>query len=449
MKCAKCGSELPDKVSYCPYCGQKISKYMARAFYPRFIWGIVISFLIVVALLGGMTFYSYYQNTHLPSFIGLTSKAAIVLTQKYGLPYRIVTDTSNYEKDTVFEQSHSKETPVDSVDELVLTVSLGPPVAVPDVTNLDEQYAISELSTSGFSVGEIEYVYSSTVDKGKIVKTIPEATELTTPGAQITLQVSKGEKIILPDLEGESFEKAKDVLLELGLLVAQDKEYSDTIPEGCVVRIKPYSYAFEEGDEVTVFVSLGKGTTVPKVTNKTEQEAIDELHQAGFYNISVIYEETIQDSVSGYEGKVTRQSLTGKANLTDAIELSVEKPFVDIRKVNFSVNYVGGVDVTISFKNTGNKVINYINVEMAYYNRVGDPARCDIYDTHIMTLNYTGPLDVGEQQDAYWDATIYNSATACLWPKKITLIFQDGERQTIHNNTYWYSSDYAGGSPKN
>ena len=372
MKCAKCGSELPDKVSYCPYCGQKISKYMARAFYPRFIWGIVISFLIVVALLGGMTFYSYYQNTHLPSFIGLTSKAAIVLTQKYGLPYRIVTDTSNYEKDTVFEQSHSKGTPV-----------------------------------------------------------------------------SKGEKIILPDLEGESFEKAKDVLLELGLLVAQDKEYSDTIPEGCVVRIKPYSYAFEEGDEVTVFVSLGKGTTVPKVTNKTEQEAIDELHQAGFYNISVIYEETIQDSVSGYEGKVTRQSLTGKANLTDAIELSVEKPFVDIRKVNFSVNYVGGVDVTISFKNTGNKVINYINVEMAYYNRVGDPARCDIYDTHIMTLNYTGPLDVGEQQDAYWDATIYNSATACLWPKKITLIFQDGERQTIHNNTYWYSSDYAGGSPKN
>lgn len=162
---------------------------MARAFYPRFIWGIVISFLIVVALLGGMTFYSYYQNTHLPSFIGLTSKAAIVLTQKYGLPYRIVTDTSNYEKDTVFEQTHSKGTPVDSVDELVLTVSLGPPVAVPDVTNLDEQYAISELSSSGFSVGEIEYVYSSTVDKGKIVKTIPEATELTTPGAQITLQV--------------------------------------------------------------------------------------------------------------------------------------------------------------------------------------------------------------------------------------------------------------------
>lgn len=474
MKCQVCGQPVDDKCRFCPFCGNRIeansedvsvqqnqTKSAARGSHIKkiaLLSVLVMASLFIVATLAflGTKLYSDYQKTHLPNFVGLTETEAQSLADKYSLSVRFGKDVSDFEKGIVCEQSLEKGTDIQAVETLKLTISLGPAVPLPNVVDMEKEQAISELTSYASLISSIEYVYDNTVEKGKVIRTEPAASELIAPEGTVKLFVSKGKEIIVPDLQGKTFEEAETMLLELGVSVSREEQYHDTIERGCVISANKKSLA--EGETITLSVSLGKDNRIPipLVCGMTEQEALNEMHTAGFNNVTIVYQDTAilisanDANTLGGGSIVEKQSIKNKADPSETITLYVMKACLDIPSLGFSINSAGGVEVNMQLKNTGQKVIHYVDIEMAYFNRVGDAAICDIRRTNRMNLNFIGPLQVGEQEEAYWDATIYNYSTACLSPKKIVVTFEDGTKQTITNdfNYYWYSNDYIGGAPK-
>lgn len=70
-------------------------------------------------------------------------------------------------------------------------------------------------------------------------------------------------EISIPDLTGESFEEAQDILKELGLDVEREEIFSEETDVDHVVRTNPRAHAtVKEGASVSVYVSVGPETEV-------------------------------------------------------------------------------------------------------------------------------------------------------------------------------------------
>ena len=98
-------------------------------------------------------------------------------------------------------------------------------------------------------------------------------------------------QVEVPDVVGEEQAAAQEIIEDADLAFRAVPEASDEVPAGQVIRTDPEAGAeAEAGDTVTAFVSQGPdAVTVPEVSNLTQQQAIDELVEAGFAreNISV------------------------------------------------------------------------------------------------------------------------------------------------------------------
>ncbi|MEO9322377.1 Stk1 family PASTA domain-containing Ser/Thr kinase [Nocardioides sp. C4-1] len=90
----------------------------------------------------------------------------------------------------------------------------------------------------------------------------------------------------VPQVVGLTEDQARAAIGEAGLTVGEpvQTENSDTVPTGQVIRQSPAAEDYVAPDtEVTFVVSLGEAQlTVPDVTRKPLNEAIDELRAAGF-----------------------------------------------------------------------------------------------------------------------------------------------------------------------
>ena len=140
----------------------------------------------------------------------------------------------------------------------------------------------------------------------------------------------------VPQLCGKTYEEAAAKAEDYGFTVTcSDREYSDTIPAGCVISQSPDAGgAYKNGNSISVVVSLGMDTdTIPDLVGMTLDEAREALAAMGMEIGSVTYR--ISDVAIGY---ICGQSLPagsdGKAG--DIIDVSVsalEANFVELPDV--------------------------------------------------------------------------------------------------------------------
>lgn len=139
---------------------------------------------------------------------------------------------------------------------------------------------------------------------------------------KITLTVNQeNQYIVLPKLVGTSL---RDTLIDLkafGLKVNIIKEYSQSIPSGIIFASSHQEgSAMKSGDNVTLYVSLGKQTlnvSVPDLTGKSEQEAIALLEKKGFRLGEVRYENSFSKS-----GTVISQGTAAGISLPQGSKIS-------------------------------------------------------------------------------------------------------------------------------
>ena len=88
----------------------------------------------------------------------------------------------------------------------------------------------------------------------------------------------------MPQLKDKTFAQASDELtnLNLNLRISQEKENSDTVEKGKVIRSEPaYGQEVKKGDSVTLWISEGpKQTEVPQVWGMDIVKALDILERS-------------------------------------------------------------------------------------------------------------------------------------------------------------------------
>ena len=194
-------------------------------------------------------------------------------------------------------------------------------VQVPTVAGSTQDEAIGLLEEAGLDY-RIQEREDESTEKGIVISSTPEAGARVDKGTTITLFVSKGNEYAkMPNVVDVSLEQAKSQLEGMGLKVTVNNEYDDTIEENRVISSSPAAgETVKLGTTVTLTVSKGKEkTTMPYVVNKSYDDAVYALSQAGLNVGSVSYE----NSSNIAEGYIIRQGLDANSQVDRG-------PYVDL-----------------------------------------------------------------------------------------------------------------------
>lgn len=171
----------------------------------------------------------------------------------------------------------------------------------------------------------VTYDYNDEYEKGYVYEQTPKAGEMVKGGRvrTISLKVSLGkENNLMPDLAGQSEANAMSQLkaMNLGLNVRREEESSDTVPAGSVTRTDPAAETeLQEGQSVTVYVSLGSGK-MPELKNQSKENAKSILDAMNL-NLRITYlEEESDDTASG---NVTRTVPASDSQLSRGQQVTV------------------------------------------------------------------------------------------------------------------------------
>lgn len=183
-----------------------------------------------------------------PDLSGLTSAQARSTIESANLISR--EETSRYHDDIpiglVIDQFPLAGTTITSTSVVTFAVSLGPePILMPDVVGLRASDAQARLIQLGFQVEMVEQA-SQTMDAGFVIRSEPGPNTRPLRGDTITLYVSIGDVVRIPDVTGMQEAEAREVIQAAGLFVSfvdyqgPDKiENFDSIPPGTVVSSVP------------------------------------------------------------------------------------------------------------------------------------------------------------------------------------------------------------------
>lgn len=167
-------------------------------------------------------------------------------------------------EDQVLSQSPKTGEKVDPTkDEIVFEVSDGPKtIKIGDYSGLTYEEAKESLLQLGIVESQIRRTEANdeTIPMGEVISQDPVSGTALTSQETITLKVSLGSGYItLDDLAGQAQATAEATLTNQGLKYTEQQEFSDTVPEGNVIRTDPGAGAssVKAGDTVTVYVSKG------------------------------------------------------------------------------------------------------------------------------------------------------------------------------------------------
>ena len=135
------------------------------------------------------------------------------------------------------------------------------------------------------------YDYDDTVETGKVISQTPEGGTPVAEQSTVTIVISRGPKAVeVPSVLGESYEKAKSTLEEMGLVVDYVEEYADSVEPGYVI-----AQSIKSGKNVPA------GTTITLTVSIEEEPVLYE-----FYGVYAAPAEAVSATYSlvGVDGEV-------------------------------------------------------------------------------------------------------------------------------------------------
>lgn len=156
-------------------------------------------------------------------------------------------------------------------------------------------------------------------------------------------------------------------------------------------------------------------------------------------NVAKISSSGVVKGVS--KGTVTITATCGGVKYTCKLTVKHQDPVV-VDKIDWDINFLDGVEPSITLRNNTSKDVKYIDIYTYYRNRFGDPAYCDIWDSDNRVLTVESGLDAKSTKTFYWDAVIYNANVSRIDITDIIVTYVDGSTQTIFSNVSWCDSNY-------
>ncbi len=187
--------------------------------------------------------------------------------------------SDTYAEGRIISQSEEKGAKLDKNTTIYVVISTGVgEVPVPNVVGMDKSTAETTLRNQGF-YPSFDYSYSEQ-ENDKVISQSPVGDTKAKKGETVTVILSRGkEPILMPGVQGKPEAEAKAQLEALRLSVTTTSDYSDTVPEGCVIwQSVEEGKPLEENAAVTICISMGKEiTTLYYSLNNYEIPKLDQI----------------------------------------------------------------------------------------------------------------------------------------------------------------------------
>ena len=171
----------------------------------------------------------------------------------------------NTEKDTVISQSNTGN--IKRSTALIFNVSLGDknslkPIKLKDLKNESLLHAEVYLGRNGI-LYELKYDFSNTIKKGNVITSSVKEGTTVKPDEKITLTISKGKEIKVPNLKNKTMSYITKWMVENNIQINYKDRYDNNIKSGRVIESN-----YKEGDIIeegtTVDIIFSKGPLVMK-----------------------------------------------------------------------------------------------------------------------------------------------------------------------------------------
>lgn len=171
----------------------------------------------------------------------------------------------NIKKDTVISQSNTGN--IKRSTALIFNVSLGDknslkPIKLKDLKNESLLHAEVYLGRNGI-LYELKYDFSNTIKKGNVITSSVKEGTTVKPDEKITLTISKGKEIKVPNLKNKTMSYITKWMIENNIQINYKDRYDNNIKSGRVIESN-----YKEGDIIeegtTVDIIFSKGPLVMK-----------------------------------------------------------------------------------------------------------------------------------------------------------------------------------------
>lgn len=254
----------------------------------RGVLAIIAAVLLVFGVGAGVWYINSGQFTKVPAVLTQTEAQARERLDAAGLDVGEVKHaySDTVKRGTVISTDPEPGARIRGNDSVTLTLSDGPEtVKVPDVKGSRLDKAKDLLKTDGLEPGLVTEAFSEDVLKGFVISSSPDAGTERRAGSAVSLVVSKGVPIDVPDVTGQDLDDARAELEEAGLVVeVSTSEINSEFDKGQVAAQSPgEDKQVADGDTVTLTLSKGpEMVEVPDVVGASVDDARAELQEAGF-----------------------------------------------------------------------------------------------------------------------------------------------------------------------
>jgi serine/threonine-protein kinase len=196
-------------------------------------------------------------------------------------------------------------------------------VTIPDVSGLNYDDAVSSLSTKGFVIGKTNTMTDDKIEKGKVIKTDPEAGTTAKEGTKVNLYTSSGKKKYeLSDYTGRLYDDVASLLKGQDFKhITKTEVYNDSDP-GTIIEQDPPAGKKVSPDSGVITFKVSKGLkkiTLKDLTQYSSKAAQDYAQSEGLaFDAS---QQQYSDTVPA--GMVISQSPTAGTEMQKGDKVSV------------------------------------------------------------------------------------------------------------------------------
>jgi len=130
---------------------------------------------------------------------------------------------------------------------------------VPNVKGQPIALAVEAITNADFTMGDVKPASSETVETGKVVRQWPWPIIPVARGSIVTIYVSNGPPVVVPNVVGKTREYAFSAILTAGLTISTITEQnSTTVQAGKIISQNPSAGTkIRKGNSIALVISKG------------------------------------------------------------------------------------------------------------------------------------------------------------------------------------------------
>ncbi len=249
--------------------------------FPR--WAIAVIAAIVIAIVVYVIVPPKPPVIEMPNVVGKPYDEAKVILEQKGLKILVKGQHQTRERPpgTVLEQGPNPGEEVKQGQRVHLILAVRPTIEMPNVRGKQIDEARAMLSEAGLGVSKIKEIKTGERSHGIVLNQDPKPGTRMEPGQEVLLEVAVKSGISVPNVIGESFDKAKDMLEQKGLKVLVKDRLPSERPPGTVLDQNPNPETeVERGQRVELVIAAK-----PIVANEQQRQIAKNLANEWFVAI--------------------------------------------------------------------------------------------------------------------------------------------------------------------